>query len=57
MMEIIGLISFMVFIFLCIKLNSYLLRKYNCSPISLFNILIMVNSFLITSFLIYYSQK
>lgn len=54
MMEIIGLIGFILFVFLCLKLNSYLLKKYNRSPISLFNILMMVNSFLITSFLIYY---
>ena len=56
-MEIIEIITLIFFIFLCIKLNAYLFKKYNCSPISLFNIMIMINSFLITSFIIYYSQK
>ncbi|AXX95878.1 hypothetical protein [Arcobacter ellisii] len=48
---------FIILIYSSIKLHKYLLKKYNSSPFTLFNVVLFFGSFFITSFLIYFFEK
>jgi hypothetical protein len=54
---IIKIILITTVVYTVYKLHKFLIKKYNRSPINLFNLVIMISSFLLTGLYIFHFQK